>query len=102
MTYSIRILSQDKVRLDWLLANDEGSDEPYTLALKRDIADLDISIRSLESSEENDFKSSLPNDEEIEKRAEYMQKPRNPKNDNKEEFIYGYMQGAEWIINQIQ
>ena len=43
---------------------------------------------------------SLPSDDEIEKRAEYMQRPRNPKNDNKEEFIYGYMQGADWIINK--
>ena len=45
---------------------------------------------------------SLPNDDEIEKRAEYMQRPRNPNNDNKEEFIYGYMQGAEWIINKVK
>lgn len=43
---------------------------------------------------------SLPDDDEIEKKAEYMQRPRNPKNDNKEEFIYGYMQGADWIINK--
>ena len=43
---------------------------------------------------------TLPNDDEIEKRAEYMQRPRNPSNDIKEEFIYGYMQGADWIINK--
>ena len=45
---------------------------------------------------------SLPDDDEIEKRAEYMQRPRNTNNDNKEEFIYGYMYGAEWIINKVQ
>ncbi len=44
----------------------------------------------------------MPSDEEIEKRAEYMQRPRNPSNDIKEEFIYGYMQGADWIINKIK
>ena len=44
----------------------------------------------------------IPSDEEIEKRAEYMQRPRNTNNDIKEEFIYGYMQGADWIINKLK
>ena len=44
---------------------------------------------------------SLPDDDEIEKMAEFMQRPRNPKNDNKEEFIHGYMQGADWVIDKL-
>ena len=44
---------------------------------------------------------SLPDDDEIEKKAEFRQKPRNPNNDNKEESIYGFMQGADWMKSEI-
>jgi hypothetical protein len=44
---------------------------------------------------------SLPDDDKIEKKAEFRQKPRNPNNDNKEEFIYGFMQGADWMKSEI-
>ena len=42
---------------------------------------------------------SFPTDGEIEERAEYMQRPRK---DQSEEFIFGYMQGSDWIINKIK
>ncbi len=42
---------------------------------------------------------SLPSDEKIEMKAEFRQKPRNPKNNPEEEFIHGFIQGADWIID---
>ena len=60
---------------------------------------------NLESKVENlglfSVRLSLPNDEQIERKAEFRQKPRNPKNTSEEEFIYGFMQGADWIIGMI-
>ena len=47
------------------------------------------------------LKEIMPSDEEIENKAEYMQRPRNPKNNVKEEFIYGYMQGVEWLKEKL-
>jgi len=58
------------------------------------LEDLEQEILNLHS-----VSFSLPNDEQIENRAEYMQRPRK---EQSEEFIYGYMQGAEWIINKIK
>lgn len=44
---------------------------------------------------------ALPDDEEIERKAEFRQRSRNSKNTAKDEFIYGFIQGAEWIIDVI-
>lgn len=44
---------------------------------------------------------SLPNDHEIEKKAEFRQKPRNINNTAEEEFIYGFIQGADWIKDMV-
>jgi hypothetical protein len=41
---------------------------------------------------------SLPNDDEIEKKAEFRQRPRKEQN---EEFIYGFMQGVDWVKSEI-
>ena len=59
-----------------------------------------ISEKKIEALNIQNVSVSFPTDGEIEERAEYMQRPRNPSNDIKEEFIYGYMQGADWIINK--
>lgn len=40
-------------------------------------------------------------DEEVEKRAILMQKTRNPKNDIKEEFIDGFIQGSNFTKHRL-
>lgn len=44
---------------------------------------------------------SLITEEEVEKKAEFRAKPRRKDNDANEEFIHGFMQGANWVINKV-
>jgi len=44
---------------------------------------------------------SLITEEEVEKKAEFRAKPRKKDNDANEEFIHGFMQGANWVINKV-
>ncbi len=75
--------------------------EEFRVEFYSDVNNYDASDTDFaESYHQEQLKKIMPSDEEIEKRAEYMQRPRNPNNDIKEEFIYGYMQGADWIINK--
>lgn len=58
-----------------------------------------ISEKKIEALNIQNVSFSFPTDGEIEERAEYMQRPRKYQS---EEFVFGYMQGAEWIINKIK
>ena len=65
------------------------------------IEQLKSKIKELSKSNQHTVSDSLPDDEEIERKAEFRQRSRNPKNTAKGEFIYGFIQGAEWIIDMI-